>query len=455
MQVGKIKNRAKKYLVVNKYHPLLLNAAMTGILVVILFLTFALSHISGWSWLAWYGLVLLVAFYVFTAPVEYSAVDFYLRAYNLKNIENFKLFEGYKKENLWRSVLVRLIRTGMGIGFTVLLIVPGVLFMMRTSFVYFVLRGNPKTKAWDAIRESNQLVKGHTAEIFKICCSFIGWFLLGIITFGLAFIYVSPYYHSVKSVYFRHILMGINDAGSANAAKTTAPKNNAELNSEIEKLESRLKALKNAAAAGQTVYQKTTVAPTQRTAQSAPKTETVEIVRDAKVKQETEFVTEQTVPEQPVDTGDGPLVLDEVGEINLTSGDRVEEIEIPAVKETKVETPNQKRENVEFVTREIEIMENESFEDFKARVARLRKERETVSKTNGGEIKANRDFDKASLTDNKVNAADGKSAVADNKVNAADNKESAARIQTNTDDKARRLTREEILEKLKQDRKNR
>ena len=166
MQVGKVKNRAKKFLSVNKYHPLLLNAAMTGIVVVILMLTFALSRISGWKWLMWYGLVLLAAFYVFAAPVEYSATDFYLRSYNLKTTENFKLFEGFRKENFWRSVLIRLIRTGMGLGLTILLIVPGFIFFMRTAFVYFVVNNNSETKAWDAFRESNQLVKGHTAEMF-------------------------------------------------------------------------------------------------------------------------------------------------------------------------------------------------------------------------------------------------------------------------------------------------
>ena len=194
MQVGKVKNKAKKFLSVNKYYPLLLNAGMTGILVVILLLTFALSHVSGWTWLMWYGLILLAAFYVFAAPVEYSVTDFYIRSFNLKSAENFRLFEGFKKENFWRSVLIRLIRTGIGLGLTVLLIVPGVLFLLRTAFVYYVINNNPKTKAWDAFRESNQLVKGHTADLFKICLSFTGWFLLGIITFGLAFFYVCLIY---------------------------------------------------------------------------------------------------------------------------------------------------------------------------------------------------------------------------------------------------------------------
>ena len=55
--------------------------------------------------------------------------------------------------------------------------------------------------------KSAEMMNGHKMELFVLQLSFIGWMLLGCITFGLAFIYVSPYmqatyvnfYHKVSS----------------------------------------------------------------------------------------------------------------------------------------------------------------------------------------------------------------------------------------------------------------
>ncbi|MEQ9763540.1 DUF975 family protein [Streptococcus sp. ZJ151] len=57
-----------------------------------------------------------------------------------------------------------------------------------------------------AIRESKQLMKGHIFELFKLYLSFIGWFILGIFTFGLISIYLLPYFTTTRSVYYQHLL---------------------------------------------------------------------------------------------------------------------------------------------------------------------------------------------------------------------------------------------------------
>ncbi len=448
MQVGKIKNRAKMFLGVNKYYPLLLNAGMTGILVVILLLTFALSHVSGWTWLMWYGIVLLAAFYVFSAPVAYSATDFYIRAFNTKNTESFRLFEGFKKENFWRSVLIRLIRTGMGLGFTVLLIVPGVMFLLRTAFVYYVINNNPTTKAWDAIRESNQLVKGHTGELFKICLTFTGWFLLGIITFGLAFIYVSPYYRAVKTLYFRAVLIGVKDASAAatKSGQKSAPKQSGELNDQIEMLERQIKAMESGTngTAPKAAAPKTQV--NTQNVQSAPKSD----LRTENVAPTAE--KEKAVVTETENVSAEPLVLDEVGDITLTSGDRVEEVELPTVEKPKESADTSGRDAPESVTtREIEIMENESFEDFKARVAKLRNDKIARQKSVSQERpaaeqpKTQPQGAQQQFGQQQPPQAQPRQSVNNTNAETRNNQNAAA-------DGQRRLSREEILEKIKRER---
>lgn len=56
-----------------------------------------------------------------------------------------------------------------------------------------------------AIKASSQLMKGHKFKLFLLDISFIGWFLLIPITFGLITFYVTPYYHTANAVFYKTI----------------------------------------------------------------------------------------------------------------------------------------------------------------------------------------------------------------------------------------------------------
>lgn len=74
----------------------------------------------------------------------------------------------------------------------VLLIVPGVMLSFGWSMASYVLRDNIES-GLGALSESWRITKGHKMDLFVLGLSFIPWMLLGIITCGLAFIYVYPY----------------------------------------------------------------------------------------------------------------------------------------------------------------------------------------------------------------------------------------------------------------------
>ena len=439
MKIGQIKTKSKKFLSVNKYHPILLGAGTIGLLAAIVLLAFAISWILNMSWIRWYGLALLAVLFVFSAPVEYSSTEFYLRSYNLKTSENFKLFEGFKKENFWRCILIRLLRTGLGLAFTVLLIVPGVLFFLRTAFVYYVVQNNPKTSAWDAIRGSNQLVKGHTFELFKLSLSFMGWFLLGIISFGIGFIYVSPYYHTAKSIFFRNVMMEIGDDEEIPVPK----KDEATV---IEELERRIEAMEHSGVSAENGGAQSKVAESAEPEAAQPFEQVQVTVEPTVVEPVTDFTATQfdTVPQsdfQQVQIDEMPNVAPQAPAFEAQSkaaGSTATATEASHSSSVKVEPHSSvvNRQNTAPTTgetphssRSIEINENESFEDFKTRIAKIRQDRGTQSTAATG-------------------AASGRPQVGANT--------SAAQNANNTppqNDAQRRPTREEILEKLRRGRK--
>ena len=46
---------------------------------------------------------------------------------------------------------------------------------------------------------------GHKMELFVLDLSFIGWYLLCVITFGIAFIWVAPYIQATKTNFYNKI----------------------------------------------------------------------------------------------------------------------------------------------------------------------------------------------------------------------------------------------------------
>lgn len=69
----------------------------------------------------------------------------------------------------------------------------------------FLLAENPQMNRKEAFEKSRQMMKGNKWAAFVLDLSFIGWSLLGIITFGLVNIFFTgPYQYLTQSqLYFR------------------------------------------------------------------------------------------------------------------------------------------------------------------------------------------------------------------------------------------------------------
>lgn len=71
-------------------------------------------------------------------------------------------------------------------------------FIKQYSYrmVPYIIAENPNIKALDAIRLSRHMMEGHKWECFVADCSFLGWYLLNLVTFGLIGIFYSNGYNA-------------------------------------------------------------------------------------------------------------------------------------------------------------------------------------------------------------------------------------------------------------------
>ncbi len=88
---------------------------------------------------------------------------------------------------------------------SLLFVVPGIIKAISYSQAMYILAENPDISALEAIRRSKVMMSGHKMEYFVLGLSFIGWSILGVLTFGILFIWLTPYMSATYANFYNSI----------------------------------------------------------------------------------------------------------------------------------------------------------------------------------------------------------------------------------------------------------
>ena len=94
---------------------------------------------------------------------------------------------------------------------TILLIVPGVIKALAYSQTYFIYKDlndhglSKDHRLTDYITKSRQLMVGNKWRYFVLQLSFLGWWVLGLITLGIGFIWIYPYYKLTMANFYKDL----------------------------------------------------------------------------------------------------------------------------------------------------------------------------------------------------------------------------------------------------------
>ncbi len=140
------------------------------------------------------------------APLQWANENALLEVVREPNTRVFSVtWDNFKREfaTLVPSyVLAFLIILGIG---AITLGIGAIIFGLAYAMVPFVIHDNPEIGVVDALRTSREMMKGHKGELFVLYLSFIGWFLLGMITCGIAFFWIQPYMYAAEAAFYEDI----------------------------------------------------------------------------------------------------------------------------------------------------------------------------------------------------------------------------------------------------------
>lgn len=140
--------------------------------------------------------------FILTGPLTYGLMVFFRRLRE-QTADIKDLFVGFKR--FGDTFLLNLLTTIFVILWSLLLIVPGIIAAIRYTMAYLIMTENPDMTALESITASKMMMEGHKMEFFSFALSFIGWFLLGLVTLGLGFLYVIPYYNASKVEFYENL----------------------------------------------------------------------------------------------------------------------------------------------------------------------------------------------------------------------------------------------------------
>ena len=140
-------------------------------------------------------------------PLTVASYWFFLSIARWNDPKISEVFAVYKE---WELSL-KLIGTSLLVGiFTILwsllLIIPGIIKGLSYSQVFFLLRDNPQLSALEAITESKIRMKGYKWKYFLMNLSFIGWAFIAIFTFGIGFLWLTPYISTANATFYNELI---------------------------------------------------------------------------------------------------------------------------------------------------------------------------------------------------------------------------------------------------------
>lgn len=137
-------------------------------------------------------------------PLGIGTTAFFVSLIENENFEAKDLFKYYHD-------FVKIIGVTILMGLIVMLgyicfIIPGIILTLSYSLVPIILIKKPELGIVETLKYSREKMQGHKLDTFVLGLSFIGWAILGTLTFGILYIWLYPYMQLTFTKFYLNIL---------------------------------------------------------------------------------------------------------------------------------------------------------------------------------------------------------------------------------------------------------
>jgi uncharacterized membrane protein len=129
---------------------------------------------------------------ILTGPLMVGVNRYRLNIVRFNKEDSGLLISGFK-DNIIDYIITHILRAVFIFLWSLLFIIPGIIKSFSYSMTFYILADNPDLRPQEAIERSREMMRGHKWRLFTLYLSFIGWFFLALLTFGIGMFFLEPY----------------------------------------------------------------------------------------------------------------------------------------------------------------------------------------------------------------------------------------------------------------------
>jgi uncharacterized membrane protein len=133
-------------------------------------------------------------------PLLLGWTIFFLALARKEEAQLAQLFEGF--QNFTRALVTYLLMALFILLWTLLFIIPGIVACLSYAQTFFILAENPQMEGLEVLRKSKSMMKGNRWKLFCLFWRFFGWFLLGLLSLGIGFLWIIPYLQTTLARFY-------------------------------------------------------------------------------------------------------------------------------------------------------------------------------------------------------------------------------------------------------------
>lgn len=117
------------------------------------------------------------------------------------------LFSGFEKDFLNSVGTSILISFAVSLGYF-FFVIPGIIIQLMLSMTFYIRAEHPEYSITEAMGKSAEIMKGNKWRLFKLYFSFIGWHIVGTLTFGIGYFWIIPYIQAAEATFYKTLVDG-------------------------------------------------------------------------------------------------------------------------------------------------------------------------------------------------------------------------------------------------------
>ena len=144
--------------------------------------------------------------FILTAIISYAIVSMYISITknNTESSIESVIKVGFVEQPV-RSVIHSFIVTVFTFLWALLLVIPGIMAIYKYAMGFYILNKESNISAYDAVVKSKELMMGNRMKLFMLDMSYLVWYLIGILTFGILWLWIFPKHMTARILFFNDL----------------------------------------------------------------------------------------------------------------------------------------------------------------------------------------------------------------------------------------------------------